>query len=103
MIAPPQAVGGYFVFSGQYQTSEPSQPPPTVSDRKGVDRTNAQASSDRYRKVVRNIEIDAATRSVIFETVSQSTGTVVAQYPNKIQLKLRAYLATLQSAEANRA
>lgn len=46
-----------------------------------------------------NLEIDAATGTVIFQSISEATGDVINQYPNDAQLNLRAYLSSLELAK----
>jgi flagellar protein FlaG len=51
--------------------------------------------------IKRNIEIDAKTREVVFQTVDAETGRVIRQLPDEAMLKLRAYLRELRAAEEN--
>ena len=42
----------------------------------------------------RTLDIDPETQSVVFRLISESSGSVVVQYPADVQLQLRAYLAS---------
>ncbi len=48
-----------------------------------------QTSNTTTRKTI----IDAETLTVISQTIDESTNSVVSQYPNEVQLRLRAYLS----------
>ena len=44
------------------------------------------------RATVKNIEFDSATRDVIFQSLSEDTGEVVAQVPSEALLRIREYV-----------
>lgn len=46
-------------------------------------------------RTVRNIEFDAETRTVLFQSISARTGEVVTQIPTELQLRVREYARSL--------
>lgn len=45
----------------------------------------------------RNIDIDAESQTLIFQTIDENTGSVIRQYPSEVRLSLRAYLAAARA------
>lgn len=84
------------------------------SSRVRQDTTHTQASTDGVTedqsgatveqptpvatRTMRTIDIDPETQSVVFRVISETSGSVVAQYPAEVQLRLRAYLANSDAA-----
>lgn len=75
------------------KTAVPTQLPPakavTATDASVTLRNNPQAESDR---VSRQIVIDRAAASIVYQIVDKRTSAVVSQFPDEARLRARAYL-----------
>ena len=69
-------------------TSTPS--PLDVQADELVEQPETSETSSQSR-TVRNIEIDDATNSVIFQSISERTGEIVVQVPTETFLRIREY------------
>lgn len=78
---------------------------PTQAEAKsqaGTGLRNETRPTERVGKAIaRNIDIDAESQTLIFQTIDENTGSVVSQYPTEIQLSLRAYLAAAQAKSSS--
>ncbi|MGE0612455.1 MAG: hypothetical protein AB7G34_17400 [Hyphomicrobiales bacterium] len=87
-------------FVPRHDAASRAQPAPSRAESRfeppKPDAKPAAPVADQRRL---NLEIDAATGTVIFQSISEATGDVVNQYPNDAQLNLRAYLASLELAK----
>ena len=57
----------------------------------------AAAAQPAVRSTVKNIEFDQATRDIIFQSLSEDTGEVVAQVPSEALLRIREYVRGKQA------
>jgi uncharacterized FlaG/YvyC family protein len=77
--------------SGQAKMKSRAGPAP-------IDETNR--TKHIGKTTTQNIDIDAETQTVIVQTIDEKTGSVIKQYPNEVQLSLRAYLSAAQAKAA---
>ena len=74
-----------------------------VHDTAADTAKDARTTEAERPKTTGHFAIDPATRSVVFRIVSAIEGTVVAQFPNEIQLRVREYVAAADaSAQVSR-
>ena len=66
---------------------EPTAPAPAFADEEAKPSPQPVA-----RATVKNIEFDSATRDVIFQSLSEDTGEVIAQVPSEALLRIREYV-----------
>lgn len=79
--------------SSAAKTAVPTQLPPakvvTATDVSVAVRNNPQAEADRTS---RQIVIDRAAASIVYQIVDKRTSAVVSQFPDEARLRTRAYL-----------
>ena len=63
-------------------------------------REEASQTKHVGKTTVRNIDFDAETQTVIFQTIDENTDSVISQYPSEAQLNLSAYLKTVTAPKA---
>ncbi len=74
--------------------------PPVVESNSNVRSGNTHSAADYDRpRTTSHTEIDPATKSVVLRVVSEMVGTVVAQYPNEVQLRVREYVTASDAAK----
>lgn len=77
-----------------------SKSPPVVESNGDGQPSRAHSAADYDRpRTTSHTEIDPATKSVVLRVVSEMVGTVVAQYPNEVQLRVREYVTASDAAK----
>lgn len=77
-----------------------SKSPPVVESKSDSRLSSNRTAADYDRpRTTSHTEIDPATQSVVLRVVSEMVGTVVAQYPNEVQLRVREYVTASDAAK----
>jgi hypothetical protein len=74
----------------------PAPKTPTPPDGSGAADNDPQASSDQFS---RDVVIDRAAATIVYQLVDSETGQVVSEYPDAARLRARAYQRSLDEAK----